>query len=153
MSWRPPLATERLRAVFDTNVVIAALKSRNPRSPTVELISLWEADKFDLLYSDDLRAEYERTCAARAVDPTRSKAFLNRLDGSGIRIHVGHVAPVIEADPDDDKVIACAVVGRADYLVTYDPHFLPLGGEYQGVRIVDGLHFLYIVRGDTPPRG
>ena len=67
------MATERLRAVFDTNVVIAALKSRNPRSPTVELISLWEAGKFDLLYSDGLRAEYERTCAARAVDPTRSK--------------------------------------------------------------------------------
>ncbi len=89
--------------------------------------------------------------AARAVDPTRSQVFLNRLDWSGIRIHVSHVAPVIEADPEDDKVIACATAGRADYLVTYDPHFLPLGEEYQGVRMVDGLHFLYVVRGDTPP--
>ncbi|MEA3459411.1 MAG: hypothetical protein U9R11_01835 [Chloroflexota bacterium] len=39
-------------------------------------------------------------------------------------------------------------VGRADYLVTYDPHFDCLGGEYRGFKIVDGLHFLYVVRGD-----
>jgi predicted nucleic acid-binding protein len=147
------LAIERPRlcAVFDTNVVIAALKSRNPRSPTAELMTHWEAGKFDLLYSQDLRAEYARKTTERAVDPARSQAFLNQLDQSGIAVQVSEVEPLIEADPDDDKVIACAVAGGADYLVTYDPHFLPLGDEYHGVRIVDGLHFLYIVRGDTPP--
>ena len=30
--------TERLRAVFDTNVFVAAFLSRNPTSPTKELI-------------------------------------------------------------------------------------------------------------------
>ena len=48
----------------------------------------------------------------------------------------------------DDPAWACAVVGKANYLVTYDPHFDCLGGEYQGIQILDGLHFLYIVRGD-----
>ncbi len=36
---------------------------------------------------------------------------------------------------------------------TYDPHIHALGEVYQGVRILDGLHFLYAVRGDAPPYG
>jgi len=58
------------------------------------------------------------------------------------------VMSVIPADPDDDLIIACAVVGKATHLVTYDPHYDVLGGEYRGVKIVDGLHFLYLIRGD-----
>ncbi len=58
---------------------------------------------------------------------------------------------LIVDDRDDDRILACAVVGNADYLVTYDPHFDCLGGRFQGIRILDGLHFLYIVRGDTKP--
>lgn len=36
-------------------------------------------------------------------------------------------------------------------LDTYDPHFDALGGAYDGIPILDGLHFLYVVRGDRPP--
>jgi uncharacterized protein len=145
------LATERarLRAVFDTNVVVAALKTGNPHSPTAELLRRWEADEFDLLYSADIRTEYEEKFAARSIDRLRCEPFLRRLERHGLLVDVPHVTPVIEADPDDDKVVACALTGGANYLVTYDPHFLSLGEEYQGIRIVDGLHFLYVVRGDA----
>jgi putative PIN family toxin of toxin-antitoxin system len=36
-------------------------------------------------------------------------------------------ARVILADPDDDRVIECAIAGRADYIVTGDRHLLDLG--------------------------
>jgi uncharacterized protein len=29
----------------------------------------------------------------------------------------------IEADPDDNKFVDCAVAGQADFLVTHDKHF------------------------------
>ena len=32
--------------------------------------------------------------------------------------------------------------------MTYDRHLDVLSGAYQGIPILDGLHFLYIVRGD-----
>ena len=60
--------------------------------------------------------------------------------------------PVIIADPDDDFILACAVVGQADYLVSYDAHFDVLEGEYRGIKITDVLPFLWTVRGDRPPR-
>src|SRR3954470_3206887 len=45
-------------------------------------------------------------------------------------------------DPKDNPVVATAVAGKADYLVTGDrTHLLPLG-EYQGVRIVSPREFL-----------
>lgn len=116
------MATERprLRAVFNTNVVVAALKSRSPQSPTAELLRRWEAGQFDLLYSADLRAEYEEKFAARDVDPPRSQTFLSQLEKVGVLVEVLNVERVIEADPDDDIVLACAVVGSATHLVTYE---------------------------------
>ncbi|MBI4771898.1 MAG: PIN domain-containing protein [Chloroflexi bacterium] len=149
------MATEagRCRAVFDTNVIVAALKSHNPRSPTGELLRRWEGGEFTLLYSADLRTEYEEKLAARQADPERANRFLARLDAAGVRVEVAptDIRPVVTDDPDDDTVLACAVAGGATHLVTYDPHLLLLGEQYHGIRLLDGLHFLYLVRGDVPP--
>lgn len=142
-----------LRAVFDTNVIIAALKSRNPNSPTVELLKRWRNDEFILLYADDLLLEYREKFIARSIDPALHIAFLASLDvlGEQVKITPDQIKPVVPNDPDDDVVIACAIVGRATHLVSYDPHLLNLGETYQGIVILDGLHFLYAVRGDKRP--
>jgi len=148
------LATDplRLRAVFDTNAIIAALKSRNPSSPNAELLRRWENDEFDLLYSSDLRAEYIEKFSARDVAVERGRRFLQTLDQRGIVIQVSpsQVVPVILTDPDDDLILACAVTGAATHLVTYDPHFDLLGDAYHAIQIVRPLEFLYLVRGDAP---
>ena len=48
---------------------------------------------------------------------------------------------VIIADPDDDAVLECAVVGQAQYLVSGDRHLLALS-NYQGIQIVKAADFL-----------
>jgi uncharacterized protein len=48
-------------------------------------------------------------------------------------------------DPKDNPVVATAVAGKADYLVTGDrAHLLPLG-EYRGVRTVSPRAFLALL--------
>ena len=47
---------------------------------------------------------------------------------------------------DDDVILACAAVGQADYLITYDPHFDVLKGEYHGAKVVKALPFLWAIR-------
>lgn len=49
------IESARKRAVFDTNVFIAAYITRNPRSPTAELFHRWRNKEFDLLYCDALK--------------------------------------------------------------------------------------------------
>jgi predicted nucleic acid-binding protein len=89
----------------------------------------------------------------RKADPLQTAAFLGDVDEKGICVlpSSADILPLIPADPDDDIVLACAVVGQATHLVTYDPHIHALGETYQDVRILDGLHFLYTARGDAPP--
>jgi len=141
------------RAVFDTNVIIAALKSKNPSSPTVELLERWRNDEFTLLYADDLLLEYREKFITRNIAPAHRIAFLASLDVLGERVELvpDQVKRVVPHDPDDDVFIACAIIGKATHLVSYDPHLLELGESYQGVAILNGLHFLYVVRGDRRP--
>ena len=143
----------RLRAVLDTNVVYAGSFSRNPRSPTAEILQRWYNDEFDLLYCEELRLEYREKLAAEGITSLRRVEFLYylRLLGQRVGLTPSDIVGRVPADPDDDVVIACAIVGQATHLVTYDPHLSALGEVYQGVRILDGLHFLYVVRGDMPP--
>lgn len=49
----------------------------------------------------------------------------------------------------DDVIVACAVQGKAQYIVTYDPHFDSLGGEYQGIKIVKAIPFLEVLRQES----
>ena len=143
-----------IRAVLGTNVPIAAHLSRNPRSPTIELIDRWRAGEFIQLYSDDMLAELQEKFTARKIAPDIAAQYIADLVrlGEYVEVRPEDIKPVITADPDDDRILACAVVGGATHLVTYDPHFDILGGTYQGIQILDGLHFLYVVRGDKPPK-
>lgn len=142
-----------LRAVLDTNVPIAAHLSRNPSSPTIELLTRWRSDEFVQLYSDDMLVELAEKFQARKITPHASEQYLADLIRSGEHVVVTpeQISNVITADPDDNMILACAFVGRASHIVTYDPHFDTLHGTYQGIVILDGLHFLYVVRGDRVP--
>lgn len=142
-----------LRAVLDTNVPIAAHLSRNPRSPTIELLARWRSGEFAQLYSDDMLVELAEKFQARKIAPEAADRYLADLITLGEFVFIApEQAPdVIVADPDDNAILACAFVGRASHIVTYDPHFNVLGSTYQGIPILDGLHFLYVVRGDRLP--
>jgi len=50
----------------------------------------------------------------------------------------------VSADPDDDEVIACAVGGGADCIVSGDNRLLSLGA-YQAIPIYDVNHFLSVL--------
>ena len=42
---------------------------------------------------------------------------------------------IIKDDPDDNKVIECAIESSSDYIITYDRHLLKLK-EYKGIKIM-----------------
>jgi uncharacterized protein len=56
-------------------------------------------------------------------------------------VEPAHIQPVIADDPDDDILIACALGGAADYIVSGDHHLLDLG-QYQTIRIWSINRFL-----------
>ena len=51
---------------------------------------------------------------------------------------------VVKKDPDDNKILECAVSCNADYVVTGDRHLLDLK-EYQRIKIITPKQFLELV--------
>lgn len=49
-------------------------------------------------------------------------------------------APVVAADPDDDRIVECAVAGNADLIVSSDHHLTKLK-EFRGIGIVRPMDF------------
>jgi putative PIN family toxin of toxin-antitoxin system len=145
--------TDRLRAVFDTNVFVSALLSRNPTSPTKELMERWHNDEFILLVCDALVDEVIEKLTDHQVNPSDIVELTMLMDrlAEWVDVPPEAVVRVVPADPDDDVILACAIVGKANYLVTYDPHFDPVGEEYRSVKITKVLPFLWAVRGDRLP--
>ena len=47
---------------------------------------------------------------------------------------------VIKEDPDDNKIIECAIESSSDYIITYDKHLLKLK-EYKGIKIITPEEF------------
>jgi len=51
---------------------------------------------------------------------------------------------VIKEDPDDNRVIECALEAVSDFIITADKDLLRLG-NYQGIQIVRAVDFLHRV--------
>jgi uncharacterized protein len=47
----------------------------------------------------------------------------------------------VTGDPDDNRILECAIAAGSDYIVTYDKDLLRLG-EYAGIKIVRAVDFL-----------
>ena len=51
---------------------------------------------------------------------------------------------IVKDDPDDNKVIECAIESSSDYIVTYDKHLLKLK-KYEEIKIMKPEEILKII--------
>ena len=120
-----------LRAVLDTNVVLAADRSTNPLSPNKEIINRWANREFIWLVTEDIAAEYAEKLLEKGNAPADVEAFITGLFLLAERVeirffHFQHY-PV---DSDDTIFLLCAINGAATHLVSYDSHLLDVGLFY-----------------------
>ena len=123
-----------MKAVFDTNVLVAAFLTEGLCSGL--LIRARKHD-FDLVLCDDIIREFE--------DVLIKKFKLSSVDVSEISAIVAEAAskilrtvnsiPKICRDPSDDMIIACAREAAADYIVTGDEDLLILQSHENAVII------------------
>ena len=150
--WAQPVANKAmLRAVLDTNIVVASERSEHSTSPNREIITRWLDGGFTLLVSDDILAEYTEKLLFLGKDPVQIKSFLVNLIllSEPVRIvffHLRHY-PI---DPDDISFLLCAMNGDATHLVTYDSHLADVGLFYTDFDAVSPTGFLQVLRRDEP---
>ena len=139
--------TEPIRAVLDTNVFVSAALSRNPSSPTREVIDRWKRGEFVLLICTSLAEEIVEKLLDHSIDAEKVGVLVETLASLAEWVEIPtEKIEVLLSDPDDNVVVACAVEGRANYLITYDPHFNSLQGDYRGIKIIKAIPFLEVLR-------
>jgi len=136
-----------IRAVLDTNVFVSAALSKNPSSPTREVLERWKQGEFVLLICTPLAEEIVEKLLDHRIEESLIGSLVERLAqlADWVEIPPEKIANLL-ADPDDNVIVACAVEGGANYLVTYDPHFDLLEGEYRDVKILKAIPFLKVLR-------
>src|SRR6218665_1486846 len=112
-----------MRVVLDTNVLLSALLS--PHEAVDAIYRAWQKDRFDLVTSttqiDELRRASRNAKFKDVLQPHRVGTMLNNMRRSIMLDALPPLADGIEAnDPNDRFLLAMALAGDADCLVTGD---------------------------------
>jgi putative PIN family toxin of toxin-antitoxin system len=136
----------KVRVVLDTNVYISIFT--NPKG---QLGAIWNhglSGTYTLLISPAMVAELANVLREKFHWPedaitARAKRFARIA--TIITPHI--VRNVIANNPADNHILACALSGHADLIVSGDRrHLLPLK-EYQGIPIIRPIDFLRMLGG------
>jgi putative PIN family toxin of toxin-antitoxin system len=139
--------TKKIWAVLDTNIFVSAALSKNESSPTREVLARWQNNEFILLICTPLAEEIAEKLLDRNISDKRVIALVDQLAelAEWVDVPVNKIQKLL-TDEDDNVIVACAIEGKANYLVTYDPHFDSLGEEYKGIKIMKAIPFLNDLR-------
>ncbi len=133
-----------MRIILDTNVLIVSLPSHSKYYPIYEAIL---RKKFDLYLSNEILSEYEEQISLRLGTERTDLKLRELLNLSNIcQIEPFYNWQLIEADPDDNKFVDCAVACGADYLVTNDRHYDILSHiPFPPIKVITANDFLSLI--------
>lgn len=120
------------RVVLDTNVYISGFVFRGRPA---QLLRQAETSEFSLLTSHSIRQETERVLSEKFQwSPRVIASVCAPLWEAGLDVETT-ISVEACVDPDDDRILECAVAGQADYIVSGDRHLLDMK-QFQGIPIM-----------------
>jgi len=123
-----------LKFVLDTNVLVSALIS-GKGNPALLLDKAGE--KYMLFISKDILIEFEEVISRDkfGFKDEEINTIIEAIISVSEAVNPEIKLDVIKADPDDNKILECAVACRASYIVSGDRHLLDLK-EYGRIKII-----------------
>ncbi len=126
-----------MRVVLDTNILIGALITRG--TPPDGLYRAWLRGEFTLVTSTAQMAEIADVLARprlqRFLDADEAAALVENIDTRAVVLADPpdvHLSP----DPADNPILAAAIAGKADLIVSGDKRHMLALGEAEGIPIV-----------------
>jgi putative PIN family toxin of toxin-antitoxin system len=132
---------EKLKVILDTDALVSALLFGGEPG---RLVSLWEKGRVVPLVSREVLLEYVRvlgypkfSLSAEDIQALIEEHVLPFAE----MVSVPRTPRIVREDPGDDKFLALAAAGRADFLISGDIHLLNLE-RHHGVEILTPRNFL-----------
>ena len=126
--------------VYDTNVLISGMIWGGVPYAAIELA---KRGSVEAITCTEILDEFEEKLTTKFnFSPSQTSEVITNLLGFHQTVKITNSLTGMTLDPDDDKIVECAVVGGATHIVTGDrKHLLPLE-NYQGILIVTSADFL-----------
>ena len=142
-----------MRLVLDTNILISSLIRKD--TPPYLLYLAWRHQRFDLLTSSHQLAEVADVLARpqlqKYVSPTETQEMVRGLRTEAEQVDVGLIAVSSSPDPDDNRILAIAIVGQANYVVSGDRADMLSLGEVEGIPVITARQIVDILRLTSQP--
>lgn len=132
-----------LKLTLDTNVLVSAIIARGPSNKIAELVI---EGKLAMALSLELLSELITVLSRNKfhLSPVRIEEVLKKVvDNAEIVMHVFPLDDFIP-DSDDNKVLACAIASKSNYIVSGDSELLNLG-IFRGIPIISPAEALRLV--------
>ena len=129
-----------IRAVFDTNVLVSARLSLlgNP----ARCLALANLRQIESITCQPILDEFvEKLISKFDYEPSRAAEAAEQVRKISRLVELGEMPRLVPDDPDDDKIVQCALVGGASHIVSGDKHLLALK-SYQAIGILRPADFL-----------
>lgn len=139
------------KIVIDTNILVSAILT--PEGNPAKILKLVLEGKLNLIISpailEEIRQVFNYPKLAKLMEKnniTRQEVydFLDKMSRVALITPGKLDIDVIPKDPADNKIIACALEGDADFIISGDQHLTDLK-IFQSIKIIDPAAFLKIV--------
>lgn len=128
-----------MRAVLDTNILVSSL-IRKDTAPYL-LYRAWRHKRFALLTSSWQLAEIELVLARprlqKYVRPEEALEIVRGLHTEAEQVDTSMINVTTSPDPDDNHILAIAIGGQADYVVSGDKADMLSLGQVDGIPIIN----------------
>ena len=136
------------RVVLDTNLFVSAILS--PKGKPARILKMVLDAKLDLVLSPAIIKEVSlvinygkirKLLAKRSVTLVKIKNTLQKIVKMAIMVSGETDIRLIDRDPSDNMLLACAIEGKVDYIISGDHHLTDII-SFEGISIVTPDHFL-----------
>ena len=134
-----------MKVTLYTNVLVSGTFWEGEAFRILELI---EQKKLDCVLSKGILNEYDRIIHSEEIlekveeKHLHIRAVVIKIVGMCAIVEPKRKIRAVQEDPDDDKIIECAVEGKVDYIITYDSKHLLKLKEFEGIKIISPGEFL-----------
>lgn len=129
-----------MRITVDTNVLVSSLGWNGAEAAIIEMVL---ESKLELCLSAQILSEFFRVVKYPKFGFTNEEidGFIGRLLPNVLFVKPAESIFVVAEDPEDDRIIECAVAGESKYIISGDKHLLKIR-QYKETRIMKASDFL-----------
>ncbi|MFH0869630.1 MAG: putative toxin-antitoxin system toxin component, PIN family [archaeon] len=137
-----------MRITADVNILVSSTFWSGDSDKVLRMI---ENDEAELVLSAEILDDFRKVLDYPEIkDKIRGKGLemnrtVEKIESISTIVRPETRLDVVKEDPDDNKILECALAGKVDYVISNDKHLLKVK-EYSGIRIIKPEELLIILK-------